>query len=203
MNRVLTKLRKGFTLIELMIVVAIIGILAAIAIPNFIRYQLTSKTSEARTVIGGIKTSMEAFRADYDEYPDNAGGIDLMPLGTGIRNSKLPWVPSACDPACARGTAITACTQYECMGYRPNGPVYYLYGQNIAGPNSGGGSPDYTITALADLDADTIIGGWQFGTNNVTAGTTPALGEAGGVTGCTNDGTGPPGEVYNCAPNQF
>ena len=46
--------KKGFTLIELMIVVAIIGILAAIAIPNFLKFQAKSKTSEAKTNLGAI-----------------------------------------------------------------------------------------------------------------------------------------------------
>ncbi|WP_414645174.1 type IV pilin protein, partial [Candidatus Deferrimicrobium sp.] len=49
--------KKGFTLIELMIVVAIIGILAAIAIPNFLRFQAKSKQSEAKTNLGGIFTA--------------------------------------------------------------------------------------------------------------------------------------------------
>jgi type IV pilus assembly protein PilA len=55
---------KGFTLIELMIVVAIVGVLAAIAIPNFLKYQAKSRTSEARTNLGGIFTSMVAFAAE-------------------------------------------------------------------------------------------------------------------------------------------
>jgi type IV pilus assembly protein PilA len=59
---------KGFTLIELMIVVAIIGILAAIAIPNFLKYQAKSKQSEAKMNLGAIGTSAEAYHAEKDTY---------------------------------------------------------------------------------------------------------------------------------------
>src|SRR5689334_4107495 len=58
----LKKAAKGFTLIELMIVVAIIGILAAIAIPNFVKYQLRSKFSEASSNIEGLRKAEEALR---------------------------------------------------------------------------------------------------------------------------------------------
>jgi len=66
----LRKLRskKGFTLIELMIVVAIIGILAAIAIPNFLRFQAKSKQSEAKTNLGGIFTAQTAYFGEKNTY---------------------------------------------------------------------------------------------------------------------------------------
>ena len=60
--------QKGFTLIELMIVVAIIGILAAIAIPNFLRYQATSRQSEARTDLGGIFVAETSFFGERSRY---------------------------------------------------------------------------------------------------------------------------------------
>jgi len=63
---------KGFTLIELMIVVAIIGILAAIAIPNFLKFQARAKQSEAKQNLGAIFTSYTSYFADNGNYPTAA-----------------------------------------------------------------------------------------------------------------------------------
>ena len=78
------KSQKGFTLIELMIVVAIIGILAAIAIPNFIAYQAKSKQAEAKVALGAIFTSAVAYQAETapQTYLANAiGAIGYSPSG--------------------------------------------------------------------------------------------------------------------------
>lgn len=56
---------KGFTLIELMVVVAIIGVLSAVAIPNFQKYQAKAKTSEAKVQLAAAYTSEQAFYGDY------------------------------------------------------------------------------------------------------------------------------------------
>lgn len=60
---------KGFTLIELLIVVAIIGILAAIAIPQFAAYRAKAYNSSANSDLKNLKTGMEAYMADMQEYP--------------------------------------------------------------------------------------------------------------------------------------
>ena len=62
--------RKGFTLIELMIVVAIIGILAAIAIPNFLRFQAKSRTSEAKTNLKAVYIAQNTFYGEFGVYGD-------------------------------------------------------------------------------------------------------------------------------------
>ena len=73
----LTKIRKklnqkGFTLIELMIVVAIIGILAAIAIPQFAAYRTKSYNSAAQSDLRNVLTTLEAHYADNQQYPGNS-----------------------------------------------------------------------------------------------------------------------------------
>jgi len=60
---------KGFTLIELLIVVAIIGILAAIAIPQFSSYRAKAYNSAANADLKNLKTGMEAYMADQQQYP--------------------------------------------------------------------------------------------------------------------------------------
>ncbi|MDL1956628.1 MAG: prepilin-type N-terminal cleavage/methylation domain-containing protein, partial [Candidatus Desulfofervidus auxilii] len=104
----LRKKNKGFTLIELMIVVAIIAILAAIAIPQYRKFQYKAKTSEAKANIDAIKTAEESYAAETDNYLLCAARPTTAPGA-----SKQAW-----------GSTQTA---FDSIGFHPAGSVYYQY----------------------------------------------------------------------------
>lgn len=74
---------KGFTLVELMVVVAIIGILSAIAIPNFKTYQARAKTSEAKIQLASIYQAELAIQSDYDSFATCLGDAGYTPPKAG------------------------------------------------------------------------------------------------------------------------
>jgi len=64
--------QKGFTLIELMIVVAVVGVLATIAIPQYQKYVAKTEVSSALATLTGVKTNVEAFAVENGDFPDGS-----------------------------------------------------------------------------------------------------------------------------------
>ena len=176
---------KGFTLIELMIVVAIIGILAAIAIPNFLQYQLKSRQSEAKTNLQAIKTSEVSFQAERGCYVGMtaegvaapAAGVKTAPFTWG---AGLPPSPAATNWCAAVGGVFTG--WFNDIGFRPTGNVNYRYGVDgttvaapgvyttitscplaIAGTTAVGalGNNNFIAMATSNLDGDATLSTWD------------------------------------------
>ena len=178
------KKSEGFTLIELMIVVAIIGILAAIAIPNFIRFQLRSKAGEAKLNLVAIRSAEGSYFAEYGSF------IDMLtpePQTTGI-DAVVPGSTKRRWSACAN--PITMASPGHCIvGYFPEGPTYFDYGVATDGPGNASLAPgliaaEFWADALSDIDADTVSNIWAIrvppqGTVNAMPG-----GTAAGINGC-------------------
>ena len=93
-------MQKGFTLIELMIVVAIIGILAAIAIPAYQDYTIRAQVSEGLTLAGPVETAVADYYANHGAYPTGLVGSTSGLLGfaaapSGKYVSSVSWANSA------------------------------------------------------------------------------------------------------------
>ena len=144
----LKKREDGFTLVELMIVVAIIGVLAALAIYGVSRYLKHSKTAEATRNLGSIETGS---KNQYQQETDQGGA------GTG------PFVHQFCSsqgkvpgtvPAAAK--VKTSATDWngpgwQCLKFSINEPQFYAYEYAATGI---GTAAVYTATATGDLDGN-------------------------------------------------
>ncbi len=108
--------RRGFSLTELMIVVAIIGILAVIAIPNFLKYQARAKQSEAKNNLVAIHTSELAYFAEKNAYVDDFNAIGFAVMGSSrlyyyeLGSSNFGTLPSGCTASTLDSVSATEFT---------------------------------------------------------------------------------------------
>jgi type IV pilus assembly protein PilA len=140
MHRIVNRTQKGFTLIELMIVVAIIGILAAVAIPAFMDYMKKGKTSEAELQLAKIKTNAKAAYNTDSAYP--AVTAALTPTASCCTQN------ASSKKKCAVVAADWATASWQALDFQLDEEFYFQYSY------TGTAGTAYTSTAVGDLDCD-------------------------------------------------
>jgi type IV pilus assembly protein PilA len=186
--------QKGFTLIELMIVVAIIGILAAIAIPNFIKFQARSKQSEAKANLKAVFTAQKAYFQEKDKFSSYTGDIGFSPE----RNNRYAYFLDATTVALETRdvTSPTQAATYTGVGVDvfkytstaavtalPTNASCALTAAVVAPP-----TPSFSASAAGNIDADASLDQWSISSDSRTF-TSSAT--------CTADINNPSGEPTN------
>ena len=133
--------QDGFTLIELMIVVAILGILATLATGGFLSYQAKAKQAEVKTNLGAIGELALTYKTEYDTYITNWTGIGWQPKGT----TRYRYLYNG---AAAAGT-----------------PTLPEVGINYSDPGSAAAADSFTAAAVGNIDSDGSTDQWLYDQN--------------------------------------